>query len=244
MMSTNVSNSSQVFKYDTDEALDEPASPVSQGSACAVYLNQNSPGPLLSDNQGILMPPPIVNRGLKPKRKLSDSVSVASLNPEPSSPRFGPSIDRKLKPPPPPPLQVRKLHVAKKIFSNVLFQNSTIRRPFEADDDSNRKPRAAPSPTSLARSHECLLDPCDQEQIYHFLPGSKKMQYLDLDLELSSSQFAPPDINILPSKSSESNTVYKEVDFTKTRAFNLTKNNLERERMETGPSGSVTFSKK
>lgn len=43
------------------------------------------------------MPPPVVNRGLKPKRKLSDTLSISS-NTEPSSPRPAPSIDRKLKP--------------------------------------------------------------------------------------------------------------------------------------------------
>lgn len=43
------------------------------------------------------MPPPVVNRELKPKRKLSDSLSVSS-NTEPSSPRAAPCVDRKLKP--------------------------------------------------------------------------------------------------------------------------------------------------
>lgn len=99
--------------------FDEPASPLSQGSACATYLSPNSPffeNALLSDNQGILMPPPVVNRGLKPRRKLSDSVSVTS-NPEPSSPRSGPSIDRKLKPS--TPLQVRQQGVKK--LSGFIF---------------------------------------------------------------------------------------------------------------------------
>lgn len=43
------------------------------------------------------MPPPIVNRDLKPKRKLSDSLSISS-NPEQPSPRLAPSVDRHLKP--------------------------------------------------------------------------------------------------------------------------------------------------
>lgn len=127
----------------------------------------------------------------------------------------------------------------------MLFQNSTIRKTLDPDEDNSRKPRAAPSPTALGRSHECLLGSGEQEQIYQFLPANKKMQYLDLDLDVGISTFSAADISTLPSKSSESNTVYKEVDFTKTRAFNLTKNNLERERKETtGTTGSLTFSKK
>lgn len=43
------------------------------------------------------MPPPQINRNLKPKRKLSDSLSVAS-NTEPSSPRPAPTVDRSCKP--------------------------------------------------------------------------------------------------------------------------------------------------
>lgn len=75
---------------------------------------------------------------------------------------------------------------------------------------------------------ECLMEPGDQEQIYHYLPGSKKIQYLDLDLDLGSSLCSPSDKTAR--SSSEANTVYKEVDFTKTMAFNLTRNNLEKER--------------
>lgn len=70
------------------------------------------------------------------------------------------------------------------------------------------------------------MDPGDQEQIYHYLPGSKKIQYLDLDLELGGSLGTTSD----KTRASEANTVYKEVDFTKTMAFNLTRNNLEKER--------------
>lgn len=74
------------------------------------------------------------------------------------------------------------------------------------------------------------MDPDDQEQIYHYLPGSKKIQYLDLDLDLGSSLCSTSDKSFLPTRASEANTVYKEVDFTKTIAFNLTRNNLEKER--------------
>lgn len=95
-----------------------------------------------------------------------------------------------------------------------------------------RRQRAAPSPTppGQGRSMECLMDPGDQEQIYHYLPGSKKIQYLDLDLDLGASLCSPSDKTFAPARSSEANTVYKKVDFTKTMAFNLTRNNLEKER--------------
>lgn len=84
-------SSSQMFQYDIDETHDEPASPLSQSSSCVLYSNLPSP----TDAQQ--MPPPVVNRGLKPKRKLSDTLSVSSSI-EPPSPRLAPSVDRKLKP--------------------------------------------------------------------------------------------------------------------------------------------------
>lgn len=67
---------------------DEPASPASIQSSQTTYSNLPSPAP-------------VVNRGLKPGRKLSDSASVCSLA-EPPSPRAAPTIDRKLKPSVPP----------------------------------------------------------------------------------------------------------------------------------------------
>lgn len=95
----------QAFRYDLEDLpqdMVEPPSPAhSHSSSTPAY--SNLPSPLLASSQ--LMPPPAVNRELKPKRKLSDSHSISS-NPEPPSPRnTGPSVDRKLKPP--TPLQVR-----------------------------------------------------------------------------------------------------------------------------------------
>lgn len=206
-----------MFRYDADETRDEPASPLSQNSAHATYLNLNSPSSLPPpDSQSVLTPPPAVDRGLKPKRKLSDSLSIASLT-EPPSPQSGPSIDRTLKP----------------VARGKNAENG--------DDCDQRGIRAAPSPIppNSVNSRECLSDSAEQEQIYHFLPGSKKMQYLDLDLELGSSQFSP--VESLPHS-----TVYKEVDFTKTLAFNITRKerneNLEKE-MSREPGGTLTFKK-
>lgn len=201
-------STSQVFRYDNEEGpADEPASPLSQSSSTTAY--SNLPSPLLTDGQ--LMPPPAVNRELKPKRKLSDTLSSCS-NPEPSSPRSAPSVDRKLKPT--TPLQdVRK----------AKTQEGKI--------------RAAPSPTGLGRSHESLLSQSNQdEQIYHCL--DKKMQYLDLGFDTGPSNFSGNGA-VVTTKISGANTVYKKVDFEKTEAFNITRNNLEKERKE-----PVTFLKK
>lgn len=60
------------------------------------------------------------------------------------------------------------------------------------------------------------------------------MEYLDLDLDITSQ--LPKPIVTNPARSPEANTVYKEVDFMKTIAFNITRNNLEKERNETVPT--------
>ena len=110
-------SSNHVFRYDGDDIVDEPASPLSQSSSTTA--DSNLPSPLLADSQ--LMPPPVVNRDLKPKRKLSDSLSSSS-NPEPSSPRNAPSVDRKLKPP--TPLQVIETNFAMVIVVSFCARNS------------------------------------------------------------------------------------------------------------------------
>lgn len=101
-----------------------------------------------------------------------------------------------------------------------------------ADDDPQRKIRAAPSPTpNLARSHDSLLTHNETEQNYQYLTG--KMQYLDLDLEnsTSTSSYSTTTHKPLPLKN-EQDIVYKKVDFMKTHAFNITRNLLEKERQE------------
>lgn len=195
---------SQVFRYDMNDTQEEPASPHSQGSSTPAY--SNLPSPLLTETQ--LMPPPIVHRELKPKRKLSDSLSISSMN-EPPSPRGAPSVDRKLKPPTP-------------------LQEAHMRRNANLDDD--RRMRGAPSPSPLSRGHsdENLSSPLECDYIV------SKMQYLDLDLDCKIPSSSS--VNIIKN---ESSTVYKEVDFKKTHAFNITKNILEKERQDT-----VAFHKK
>ena len=121
----------EVFRYDFHHsdnplpvqqegtsATEEPISPHSDGSSslasnstAAIY--SNLPSPLTTQGlqsgtdsgYGGVPTPPVVNRGLKPGRKLSDSTSVVSNEPSPVSPatlaasgHYPPSVDRKLKP--------------------------------------------------------------------------------------------------------------------------------------------------
>ncbi|XP_050509898.1 GRB2-associated-binding protein 1 isoform X1 [Diabrotica virgifera virgifera] len=215
-ISPKPTTSTTVFRYDLEEGQDEPPSPAHSHSSSAPAYS-NLPSPSLSVTQ--LMPPPMVNRELKPKRKLSDSHSISS-NPEPPSPRSAPSVDRKLKPPTP-------------------LQEAHMRKHFNTEEDQ-RKIRAAPSPTppNLGRSHDSLLSQTEGEQVYHYLSG--KMQYLDLDLEGSSgSNFTGGNSTKTTPAKQQEDTVYKKVDFMKTQAFNITRNILEKERQE-----PVTFVKK
>lgn len=56
------------------------------------------------------------------------------------------------------------------------------------------------------------------------------VQYLDLDH--SSSQFPLTPLKQQPLRSPGASTVYKQVDFMKTEAFNITRQHLEKERNE------------
>ncbi|XP_056639103.1 GRB2-associated-binding protein 1 [Diorhabda sublineata] len=204
-ISPKAETSTAVFQYEIEDQEEPPSPAHSHSSSAPTY--SNLPSPSLSVNQTML--PPTVNRELKPKRKSSDSHSVAS-NPEPSSPRNVPSVDRKLKPPTP-------------------LQEAHMRKPFHSEEEQ-RKHRAAPSPTptplNIHRSHDSLLSQNDDEQMYHYLSG--KMQYLDLDLDGANSSFSGT--STVPTTKSQEDTVYKKVDFMKTEAFNLTRNILEKER--------------
>ncbi|KRT84959.1 hypothetical protein AMK59_2789, partial [Oryctes borbonicus] len=229
----------QVFVYDTDDMSDVPPSPSSQNSS----LYCNLPSPLLPDTQ--LIPPPVVNRGLKPKRKLSDTLSISS-NPEPSSPRLAPSVDRKLKPTTtvlPVNVDLCFFYEKNRIFilqklsrmqSPHVEPQGNLRKMFNVDTDTIYNMRAAPSPlpTILRRSHDSLVS--DNEQFYLFsttdsLQNYHKLEYLDLDLDNKTSQFSSSKTS-QPLRSPGANTVYKKVDFMKTEAFNITRNNLEKER--------------
>lgn len=192
-------STSQVFRYDLESTgqEDPPASPHSQGSSAY----SNLPSPALIDNQ--IMPPPVINRDLKPRRKLSDSHSICSN--EPPSPRGAPSVDRKLKP----------LTPLQDPHSRRNYDNLVV-------DDESKKLRAAPSPQSLDQHKfrpDNLVIPDET------LTG--KMQYLDLDLYCKS-----PSGGSAVVKSPPASTVYKQVDFMKTLAFNITRSDLEKKRKQ------------
>ncbi|KAJ8911145.1 hypothetical protein NQ315_004435 [Exocentrus adspersus] len=120
---------------------------------------------------------------------------------------------------------------------STLRKEAHMRKHFNVEEDQ-RRIRAAPSPTppSLGRSHDSLLSQNDNEQIYHYL--ASKIEYLDLDLDSTNSNFSGSSTKAASARN-QKDTVYKEVDFMKTQAFNITRNNLEKERQE-----PITFSKK
>ncbi|KAF5277604.1 hypothetical protein FQA39_LY06097 [Lamprigera yunnana] len=193
-------NAAPVFQYDNIEVGDEPASPLSQASSTTTAMYSNLPSPLLPTDTTQLMPPPQINRSLKPKRKLSDSVSVTSSN-EPSSPRPAPSVDRSCKP-------------------VINVQSTGMRKAFESETEYNRRHRAAPSPTTPDNLY-------GNQQMCTFLSC---IQYLDLDH--SNSQYGTTTSKSQPLRSPGATTVYKQVDFMKTQAFNFTRICVEKERKE------------
>ncbi|XP_022918658.1 protein daughter of sevenless [Onthophagus taurus] len=208
----NPNTISQDFHSDTDAASDIPPSPSSQ---CSSAMYSNLPSPNLTEQ--VLSPPPVVNRGLKPKRKLSDTRSITS-NPEPSSPRLAPNVDRHLKPllsiPSPDP----------GLYTNLIPNKGT-----------NRKIRAAPSPTPPTERRSFSDVSCDNEEVFRIFPNKAKMkdyfklEYLDLDLDaLGGPAPTVPGGSICSATSDD--TIYKKVDFFRTEAFKMTKTNLEKER--------------
>lgn len=58
-----------------------------------------------------------------------------------------------------------------------------------------------------------------------------KLEYLDLDLDNLSGKVSNLNLHQQPqARPQAGDTVYKKVDFMKTEAFNITRNNLEKER--------------
>ncbi|XP_014262242.1 GRB2-associated-binding protein 1 [Cimex lectularius] len=204
-----------VFRYDF-AYNDEPASPHSEASS-AQYSNVSSP--LYSGN------PPAVNRGLKPGRKTSESISN---EPSPLQPNVDLNLLRNLKPS--ASARAKDDHVPLKLSApprrNDYSKNTRIHSghsptllPFTENSDADTSPE----------SHEQALE---NACFSAFAPMSirggkqKEIQYLDLDLDTLDSTN--------PSTSESSNTVYKEVDFVKTEAFNRTRQRVEEER-KNGP---------
>lgn len=270
----------EVFRYDFHHSdsplsasqdgaitLDEPVSPRSDGSSslasstAAVY--SNLPSPLITQSvqsgtdvvQSGTPPPPVVNRGLKPGRKLSDSASMVSNEPSPVSPaahlipaHLPPSVDRKLKP------QLK--HTEQEPLS--LAAPPACRSGSESSRNL-KKPRAAPSPTPPASAPTTLRNGQRQrsehnsssdddrrnspdEPVYYykqdnkFVPATRfqELQYLDLDLDCDTGSSAVSTVQTQksPERVQPTGTVYKTVDFVKTVAFNRTRQEVEEVRKQ------------
>lgn len=272
----------EVFRYDFHHSdsplpapqegaitLEEPVSPRSEGSSSlasssAAAVDSNLPSPLTT--QGIQSgtdvvhsgtpPPPAVNRGLKPGRKLSDSASVVSNEPSPVSPaahlipgHLPPSVDRKLKP---------QLKHAEQ--EPLLLAAPPACRSGSESGRNLKKPRAAPSPTPPLSAPTTLRNGQRQrsehnsssdddhrnspdEPIYYyrqdnkFIPATRfqELQYLDLDLECcdaGSSVASTTQTQKSPERVQPTSTVYKTVDFVKTVAFNRTRQEVEEVRKQ------------
>ncbi|KAJ4451076.1 hypothetical protein ANN_02514 [Periplaneta americana] len=271
----------EVFRYDFHDSslgipqegasvVEEPISPRSDGSSslassstAAIY--SNLPSPLTAQGtqsgtdlgQNNIPTPPAVNRGLKPRRKLSDSTSAVSNEPSPVSPAthllsgpFPPSVDRKLKP------QMKQSEQ-----EPLPLAAPPACRSGSENSRSLKRTRAAPSPTPPSATPTILRNgqrqrsehnsssdddhrnsPEVNEPIYYyqqdsiFVPATRfeDLQYLDLDLECdaASGTTATTQIPKSPERTQPTSTVYKTVDFVKTEAFNRTRQEVEEVRKQ------------
>uniref|UniRef100_T1IV16 PH domain-containing protein n=1 Tax=Strigamia maritima TaxID=126957 RepID=T1IV16_STRMM len=218
-------------------------------SPVPIYTNLSSPNSL---SGGSLLPP--VHRDLKPPRKGSagqgavsrscssaSSTDMSGKSPSPVEGLVPPQVNRELKPKRPQ----EGSRQSKLILDNppvCRIKPSNMKRSF-------RKPRATPSPTSVTtmlpnNTRNRLHSSSDDDQsssggsrrnsaneepriqcVFNFATMSNRreaeIQYLDLDLE-SDLLLTPKS----PERTSAS-TVYKTVDFVKTKAFNETRQNVE-----------------
>lgn len=207
------------FRYDFAVSLsgDEPNSPHSDASSVH-YSNVSSP--LSASN------PPIVYRELKPGRKASDSVSN---EPSPHQPNVDLTHLRNLKPTPPvsrpkdenAPIKLGPPPVGRsELVTHYLERHSPISKTHTETSDLE------------SRCSE-FDENCSQDNGrfpfsgFHSRNSTKhiEIQYLDLDLD-SSDSGNPSSAEITRS------TVYKEVDFVKTEAFNRTRQKVEEERKQ------------
>uniref|UniRef100_A0A1B6D503 PH domain-containing protein n=1 Tax=Clastoptera arizonana TaxID=38151 RepID=A0A1B6D503_9HEMI len=254
-----------VFRYDFAIQLSgqgEPnLSPAPSDSSSSVVLYSNLPSPAISlttpsagsqpsPTGTIPSPaaPPVVNRGLKPGRKLSDTPS-AEASPAALPNHVPPNINRKLKP---STIKRIDLHDEGMVGSPLKLSAPPLGKfGIVADQGSQslRRPRAAPSPTPpTPRRHSDTSDSDfridSHEQVYYYeshrrhlgsFGGSKRfdeIHYLDLDLDSSEACSAHPTTPPTPMPMTPSPTVYKTVDFLKTEAFNRTRQLVEEERKQ------------
>ncbi|XP_014209577.1 GRB2-associated-binding protein 2-like [Copidosoma floridanum] len=222
-----------VFRYDFDNNVE-------QSDVSSVKCSNLSMSPSNKDkNNAVPMiivppppPPPLVNRGLKPGRKTSDSNQSHELSPTVSnkdaSELFAepPSINRRLKP---------------------AHAKSPDRDLTQLDSPSvKRKTKPIPSPIMMSKLQKGRLPSVsddenvfdEKEKIYYYhdnenqVPASNRnlviLQYVDLDLDTDNAN-SP---TVQQQQSPLATTVYKTVDFVKTEAFNRTRQRVEEERKQ------------
>ncbi|XP_071539276.1 uncharacterized protein dos isoform X1 [Panulirus ornatus] len=249
---TSVPVQGQIFSYDIrpPDMHDKQGEFDPRTSPAGLYSNIPQP------NKSPIHPP-VVDRGLKPKKTVDGgNLSSSELSPPPSggsqevlgavggSPAppssAPPMVDRNLKPNKNPPEPVSK---------NMFVLDPA---PIRHRSNDQRKPRAAPSPTPPSvrngRGGNDSGDEADHssnsgsrrnstnadEQIFFPLQSpcrpQHEIQYLDLDLDLEA-RHSPKALKVLSNKSSvvasAPSVVYKKVDFVKTNAFNKMRINVE-----------------
>ncbi|XP_058798624.1 uncharacterized protein LOC131668456 isoform X2 [Phymastichus coffea] len=183
--------------------------------------------------------PPLVFRELKPGRKTNNSNISIELSPftshketnaVESTPFEPPSINRKLKPP------VTKSNVDDLLLLSLPLGEETIKsissptfvskvkkgRHASVSDDDNNPFKHKEDKINFYQDNEAFI-PASAHGLLH-------LQYLDLDLEKSEN--GDNATSAQSSQASLSATVYKTVDFTKTEAFNKTRQKVERERKQ------------
>ncbi|XP_047121000.1 protein daughter of sevenless isoform X2 [Schistocerca piceifrons] len=248
-----------VFRYDFHDDVvnvplqdgtigDEPPSPQSEGSCsgsvassstAAAYSNLPSPSPL-----GQVPTPPAVDRGLKPGRKLSDTLSIASNELSPGAYPAPPSVDRKLK----PNRRFKDIVIAVPETGVLNLASPPACRPVMDGSRSLRRTRAAPSPTPPSTTAPQLLNgqrqrsdyntssdednrsSFDDDQISRLRHRLPEIQYLDLDLDSDTSGMHSAHLPRSPERPVCTGTVYKTIDFVKTEALNHTRQHMEEER--------------
>ncbi|KAG1687174.1 Protein daughter of sevenless [Nymphon striatum] len=177
----------------------------------AVYCNV-SPGPFGS--MSISDIPPAVNRSLKPRKKVSDSDIKGD-------PKF-----LTLAPPPACRIRADPQQSYRKPLRNLPSPSTTDANshllPFRlrnsdqsTSDDEVSSVGDSPRPVDSEVKCSFPLRRTDSE-----------IQYLDLDLDGDAGQAADNKSPMTPDKEAAS-TVYKTVDFIKTKAFNETRQNVE-----------------
>uniref|UniRef100_A0A069DVK0 Putative pleckstrin similarity domain protein n=1 Tax=Panstrongylus megistus TaxID=65343 RepID=A0A069DVK0_9HEMI len=217
-----------IFRYDfpPDYSIDEPSSPRSEPWTANAGECSNTSSPAGS------LPPPAVDRGLKPGRKTSDSVSNES---SPLQPNIDLDRLRILKPSATSQTRVKDESSIPLKLSAPPARRSDYSTHTVRYCSSNTSPTQR-SVQSESEDHELTSPEHENSRFATFShystrsSGSSKqieIQYLDLDLDQNENTGSP-----VSTTAEATATVYKEVDFVKTEAFNKTRQKVEEDRKQ------------